>query len=161
MVPGSNRRLPVRRPGAAYGCLCFPQARSRMFATDIAYHCPPRAVARRASPAVLSAPGSMPRQKYPTPRVRGPHAFRRWISSGPPRRRVDGRQPSRDAISHSGRYVVSDHRVVLLSFRHPISPSWSVAVSTGPNHLKNDLPKKRSACEQKPYCFHLALYEMR
>jgi hypothetical protein len=43
----------------------------------------------------------------------------------------------------------------------PISPSWSVAVSTGPNHLKNDLPKKRSACEQKPYCFHLALYEMR
>jgi hypothetical protein len=55
MVSGSNRRLPGRRPEAAYGCLCFPQARSRMFATDFAYHCPQPAVARRASPAVLSA----------------------------------------------------------------------------------------------------------
>jgi hypothetical protein len=113
------------------------------------HHCPPRAVARRASPAVLSAPGSMPRQKYPTPRVRGPHAFRGWISSGQPRRRVDGRQPSRDAISHSGRYVVSmvDHRVVLLSFRHPDRPVMERRRFNRTQSLEERLAKERLRAE--------------
>jgi hypothetical protein len=31
--------------------------------------------------------------------------------------------------------------------------SWNAAVLIDPNHLKNDLPKKQSACELKPNCF--------
>jgi hypothetical protein len=37
----------------------------------------------------------------------------------------------------------------------------TVAVSTRPNHLKNDLPKKQSASALKPNCFHLAQLGMR